>query len=503
MKAVIFPTAKTDDLEPLTSWLPEFLLPVVNKPVVEHLIELLARQDVKEIMLILKHMPYETEQYFGDGSRWGVQLSYALLGSYRGVIDALRRVEAEKLDGRPLLCLPANIVMDLDVFQLLDIQRQGGGDICLAQMAVSGDQDKLFSATDKDLQDLDTAPSLLTEHAYRLLVRVQTSATPPPLPDLIRTAGLTANVCHLPFSLQPITSPTDLLMVNGRVLEGHFKRAIIPGKMVEPGIWLGKRCKIHPRARLEAPVLIGNHCNVQGGASVGSGSVVGDRVIIDEGASVRASLVLDRTYVGAYTEIKEAIVKKNWMLQIPTLLHVQLGDDMILGDLDKRTLTTRGERLLNVLLALILLVVTSPLLIILFLYHLVFPPRKFFAREKRFGGYEQVNLEGEMAANPFDLFVFRSKSRFFRKLPGLLNVIKGELNLVGVTPLSDEECRELPEEWKKMRTGAPVGLFHLWELEKRDDLEWEEKMIMDSYYAASRSLWGDVKTFLKCLFASS
>ena len=42
MKAVILPTAKTADLAPLTSWLPEFLLPVVNKPIVEHLIELLA-----------------------------------------------------------------------------------------------------------------------------------------------------------------------------------------------------------------------------------------------------------------------------------------------------------------------------------------------------------------------------------------------------------------------------------------------------------------------------
>lgn len=50
MKAVILPTAETADLEPLTSWLPEFLLPVVNKPIVERLIELLARHDVKAIL---------------------------------------------------------------------------------------------------------------------------------------------------------------------------------------------------------------------------------------------------------------------------------------------------------------------------------------------------------------------------------------------------------------------------------------------------------------------
>ncbi|HQN19769.1 MAG TPA: sugar phosphate nucleotidyltransferase, partial [Syntrophobacteraceae bacterium] len=85
MKAVILPTARTEELAPLTSWFPEFLLPVVNKPIVEHVIELLARHDVREILMILKHMPFETETYFGDGSRWGVHLSYSLLGSYDGI----------------------------------------------------------------------------------------------------------------------------------------------------------------------------------------------------------------------------------------------------------------------------------------------------------------------------------------------------------------------------------------------------------------------------------
>jgi NDP-sugar pyrophosphorylase family protein len=67
MKAIILPVGKPDLLNPLTTWLPEFLLPVVNKPIVEHLIELLVRHNIRDIILILKHMPYETEQYLGSG----------------------------------------------------------------------------------------------------------------------------------------------------------------------------------------------------------------------------------------------------------------------------------------------------------------------------------------------------------------------------------------------------------------------------------------------------
>ena len=96
MKAIILPTTSTTDLAPLTYWIPEYLLPVVKKPVVEHLIELLARNQIKEILFILKHMPYETEKYFGDGSRWGLHFSYSLLGSYREIIDAITQIHEGK-----------------------------------------------------------------------------------------------------------------------------------------------------------------------------------------------------------------------------------------------------------------------------------------------------------------------------------------------------------------------------------------------------------------------
>ena len=54
-----------------------------------------------------------------------------------------------------------------------------------------------------------------------------------------------------------------------------------------------------------------------------------------------------------------------------------------------------------------------------------------------------------------------------------------------------------------MRRNAPVGLFHLWELEAREDLEWEEQMVIDNYYAVSRSLWGDLKILGRGLYAAA
>jgi len=502
LKAVILPTTKTAELAPVTSWLPEFLLPVVKKPLVEHLIELLARHEIKEILLVLKHMPFETEAYFGDGSRWGVQLSYSLLSTYRGLVDALGHLDPSRLEDY-FLCLPSDLVTDFDLSSLVNMRREELGDICLVRPSTgSGGSDPETLAVE-DLCSLEGNPFLMTRRAFWLMKSLQPVQDQPAGCEIPSSPALSLKVREAAGSLEWIQSPIDLHRVNQRVLGGEFPGLIIPGKMVAEGVWVGRHCRIHPTVRLEAPVLIGDHCNLQSGAVIGSGSVVGDEVIVDEGAAVQGSLVLDRTYVGPHTDLKAVIVRKNWMVQIPSLLSIQLGDDLILGDLEKKTVSAHGDRLLNLALAIVLLIPALPLMAILFLYHLAFPSRRYLVLEERFGREEQRNLEGKVLPVPFTRYAFRSRNRLVRKLPGLINVIRGELSLVGVSALAASELGELPEEWREMRRYAPVGLFHLWELEAREDLEWEEQMVIDNYYAVSRSLWGDLKILGRGLYAAA
>lgn len=502
MKAVIVPSADTAALAPLTSWLPEFLLPIVNKPLVEHLIELLARHGIKDILLVLKHRPFETEEYLGDGSRWGVHLSYSLLGTYRGVADALGRLDASRL-GDPFIGLPGHIVTDLDLTHFVDDFRQGRGDVGLAETSTGDHDPGLRSLGAEAWAGFEANPFIMTWQAFNLMKGLQLS--PDSLAGATKPSGqtLSLHVCEVAGTLERIQSPVDLLRINQRVLTGDFSGLIIPARRVEEGIWVGRHCRLHPTARLKAPTLIGDHCNIQREAVIGSGSLIGSQVIVDEGASVQGSLVMDRTYVGSQTDLKDAIVKQNWILLIPSLLSVHLGDDLILGDLGKKMFAIRGDRLLNLGVALILFVLASPVLILLYLYHLVVPSKNFFFSKTIFGSDEQKDLEGNVIPKPFDLYAFNSSNRLVRKLPGLINVIRGELNLVGVSALDEEERRELPAEWREMRAKAPVGLFHLWELERQQDLEWEEKMVMENYYAVSRSAWGDLKILGKALLATA
>lgn len=488
MKAVILPTGKPGLLKPLTEWMPEFLLPVVNKPMVEHLIELLVRHNIKDIILVLKHMPYETEQYFGNGERWGAQISYSLEKAYEGISPCLRHIRSRLDDS--FLCLPGNIVTNIDISGFLAAHEKGHGEITISRQKnrEGNDEAKETEELSPFIMNPKALSSVLAMPAVQDLKRIITS---------LADQGFTLNTFYSSYNFITIQSPNDYLEVNKLILKGEFPGIIVPGRELQTSIWVGRHTKIRPDARICPPSLIGSHCSVRSGSVIGEDTIVGDNVIVDRDVSIEGSVILGNTYIGSHTEIKDSVIRKNSMINVPQLLNVYVGDDFILGDLDKRIIAGKGERLFNLVLALLLLFVFSPIMAILYLYHLMFPSRKYFTSEERFGSYEVVDLQGNMKPKGFDLYIFLSKNRLIGKLPGLFNVVKGDMNLVGNAPLTREEASSLKEEWETLRFKAPTGLFHLWEVEGGKDITWDEKLVTENYYATTHTFWGDVKILLR------
>ena len=77
-------------LEPLTSAVPKPLVPIANTPVMEHIVELLAKHGIKDIIANLHYLPEQIKEYFKDGSDFGVKLRFMqedeLTGDAGGVL---------------------------------------------------------------------------------------------------------------------------------------------------------------------------------------------------------------------------------------------------------------------------------------------------------------------------------------------------------------------------------------------------------------------------------
>src|ERR1051325_11287376 len=76
MKAMILAAGVGSRLDPLTRDVPKPLVPILNRPVMEYLVELLKKHGFDEIMVNLHYLGDQIEGYFGDGSKWGVQIHW-------------------------------------------------------------------------------------------------------------------------------------------------------------------------------------------------------------------------------------------------------------------------------------------------------------------------------------------------------------------------------------------------------------------------------------------
>lgn len=494
MKAVILPVLEIENFKPLTNWTPEYLLKITNKTIIEHQIEYLVSYGIKEIIIVIKHMPFETERYLGDGRRWGCNINYSLIKEYSGIASSLQNFPSKLRED--FLCLPGNLLLNLDLAKCFEIFNRDRFDVFIFKNNLQSSNNLSYSRNEAK----DTFfPLIMSPLGLDLLLKYSNKNTGHGDNNLKKIKGMRVKPYGLSFQYISISDLNDYHQANFSILNNQFNLVFLPGREIRPSVRIGNHTNIHKSVQLAANTLIGDNCRIKSGVQLNKNSIIGDNVLIDSDTVIDNSIVLSNTYIGSNMEIANAVVEKNMLFQIPQSLHVFIADDFILGDMDKTFLFKKIERFYNRSLGLLLLILFSPLITFLFLYHLMNKSNKYFQSLKRFGAYRIVDLNGTRQPTIFRLYAFSSPNRFISKLPGLINVVLGDLTLVGNSPLDEQEVLKEKEEWEMPRHEAPVGLFHIWEAEGTTDMSREEKSIAESYYAINRSVWGDIKILFKSI----
>jgi mannose-1-phosphate guanylyltransferase/phosphomannomutase len=326
MIAIILPTADTKNLSPLTDSISESLLPIANKPILEHQIEFFAQQNIKEIVVVLKHKHLQVEKYFGCGERWGVKLKFVFEKRFQGELNTLNRFQHLWKD--TIVCLPGNILTNLDLTQLLKVHKFGKSDITLCQADINSSK-KQVDLLNKGLPEQTPfviEPGVLPQ----ILKQVKENSTFPESNKLAPKISIFNSKSSEGYFF--LDSTKDYWEINQQSLEGKIDGLIIKGKEISKNVWIGAHSEVHPKAVLKAPLLIGDHCVVNKDVVIEGGSIIGDNSIIEEGTSVSRSVVWKGTYAGAQTQIADSVVNKNHLFHIPRRTMVQVSEPFILGD---------------------------------------------------------------------------------------------------------------------------------------------------------------------------
>src|SRR5213078_344147 len=130
MKAVVMAGGEGTRLRPLTSNQPKPMVAIAGKPCMEHILELVRRHGITEVVATLAYMPQVIRGYFGEGSHLGVEVDYSVEEVPAGTAGSVKLIE-DYLDDT-FLVVSGDAVTDMDLASLLDFHRQTGALATLA-----------------------------------------------------------------------------------------------------------------------------------------------------------------------------------------------------------------------------------------------------------------------------------------------------------------------------------------------------------------------------------
>ena len=149
MKAVIMAGGQGTRLRPLTSNQPKPMIPIVNTPCMEHIVMLLKNHGFTEIVVTLQFMPEEIQDYFGDGSDWGVNIGYSIEDAPAGTAGSVKLAE-EHLEGERVLVISGDALTDCDLSGVLEFHENNGAEATMVLKSVENPLDFGIVITEED-----------------------------------------------------------------------------------------------------------------------------------------------------------------------------------------------------------------------------------------------------------------------------------------------------------------------------------------------------------------
>jgi mannose-1-phosphate guanylyltransferase len=277
-------------LRPLTYEVPKPMVPVLGTPVMEHIVRLLARHGVDDVISNLHYFPEQIEDRFGDGSRWGVRLSYSHEPELLGTAGGVRNVR-EHFGGETFLIISGDALTDIDLTALLEAHRARGGIATLSLKRVDdpsqigvvilGEDGRVQGFQEKPdpaeaLSDVGNCgiyvmePEIFDYFPDRPFVDWAQDVFPALLEQDVAFYGH-----EIDEYWNDIGSIREFRQGNFDALSGEVKVQIESSRMNpdaewvdEPPVYVGEGCEIGSGVRLTGPVVLGDGCRVGEGAAI-------------------------------------------------------------------------------------------------------------------------------------------------------------------------------------------------------------------------------------------
>ena len=333
-------------LRPLTSNQPKPMVSIAGKPCIEHIVHLLRRHGMDDIVVTVAYLPQVIRGYLGDGEELGVNLRYSVEETPLGTAGSVKNA-GELLDDT-FLVISGDALCDFDLTALVDRHRESGAVATVGLKAVDNPLEFGVVITDEDgrierflekpswgqvfSDTINTGVYVLEPEVLRSIPEGEPFDFSKQLfPQLLqRGKRLFGHVCEGYW--QDIGNLDQYRQANFDALDGHVQLEI-SGVRLRSNVYLGDGVQLADLGQLEGPVYVGNYCKIDPDARIGPHAVLGANVVVKDGAEVVRSVLDAGTYVGRSVRCEGAIVGKRVDIRDHAVLHdgVAVGDECSIG----------------------------------------------------------------------------------------------------------------------------------------------------------------------------
>lgn len=347
MKAVVMAGGEGSRLRPLTIERPKPMVPIVNKPVMAHIFELLKRYGITEVIVTVQYLANLIQDYFEDGSSLGMRIHYSVEETPLGTAGSVKN--AQHLLDDTFLIISGDALTNFNLPKLIEYHKKANTLATLALYTLPNPVEYGVITLNNDgqitrFQEKPGRGSVMSDHVNTGIYVLE--------PEILDYFDF-----NTPFdfasNLFPLVHEQGQPLY-GYVAEGYwcdvgnipeYMRATadaLAGKVdglnlghyLGNGIWAGRDVEIAPSAHLEGPIYLGNSVQIKSGAVIRGPTVIRDYTVVDDKAQIDRSILWRNCYIGERVQISGAVVLRQCSLKANATVFegAVIGDGTIIGE---------------------------------------------------------------------------------------------------------------------------------------------------------------------------
>jgi bifunctional UDP-N-acetylglucosamine pyrophosphorylase/glucosamine-1-phosphate N-acetyltransferase len=321
MKAIILAAGEGSRMRPLTYTRPKVVLPLANKPILEHLLVEARKAGITEFILVVGYHDEQIRDYFGNGKKWGVNIGYLTQRKQLGTADALRMVEG-LTDGNFLVINGDIMVASGDITGIMDAKETTLGikkvedvrDLGLVQLS-EGKVVRIHEKAAKPPSHMANAGIyLFTPDIFGAIS--QTSKSPRGEYEITDSLQLMidegCDICYQEISYWlDLSYPWDLLPANESLLKGIEPQnlgEVEENAVVKGVVSIGKNTVVRSGSYIVGPVIIGQNCDIGPNCYIRPYTSIGDNCHIGSAVEVKNSIIMKGSKIPHHNYVGDSII---------------------------------------------------------------------------------------------------------------------------------------------------------------------------------------------------